>query len=272
MFNSVALTSENLRTIVCATQRHVTNDGSHAMSSNPRHRRTSDQCRRRWGATGTGLGIAVGGAMAAAFVSMSTASADDLLAPGTDDDAVTQLAQATDPSAVTVDAVPAQATDEDAVTQLLQTVDPNAVTAAAVPAQATLDAFEQLVLQIDPNAFTSAGVPNDFLGTLASEIDSDLASTVFGPEVDTIAGQVSCLLDGTCTDLLSTVPTTGDDGFTVLEQFLAQTYIPSAIPLALVPGLDSDLATIAGQLDSYFADTVFGPEWFTIAEQIISGL
>jgi len=243
------------------------------MSNKSRHRRTADQRRRGLGATGTGLGMAVGGAMAAVFVSMSSASADDLLAPDTHDDAFMELAQTTtDPSAVTVDAVPAQAADEDAVTELAQTTDPSAVTVDAVPAQATEDAFEQLVLQIDPTAFTAAGDPNDFIGTLASEIDSDLANTVFGPEVNTIAGQVSCLLDGTCTDLLSTVPTTGDDGFTVLEQFLADDYLPTAAPLVLVPGLDADLATIAGQLDSYFADTTFGPEIFTIAEQIISGL
>jgi hypothetical protein len=242
------------------------------MTNKPRHRRNPDPRRRGLGATGTGLGMAVGGAMAAVFVSMSSASADDPLAPVTHDDAFTELAQRTDPSAVTGHAVQAKAAAEDAVTQLTQTTDPSAVTGDAVPAQATLDAFEQRALQIDPNAFTAAGDPNDFIGTIVSQIDTDLATTVFGPEVNTIAGQVSCLLDGTCTDLLSTVPTTGDDGFTVLDQFLTQDYIPSALPLVLVPGLDSDLATIASQLDAYFADTVFGPEWFTIAEQIISGL
>jgi hypothetical protein len=229
------------------------------MSKRCRYRRAPDQHRRRWSATGTGVAIAVGAAMAAAFVSTGTASADDLLGPATDDDA-TALAQPIDLTALTAASIPS---------------DPivGGAAAAAVPAQATLDAFEQLVLTIDPNAFTAAGDPNDFLGTLASQIDSDLASTVFGPELNTIATQITCADNPTCEPtLLITPPATGDDGFTVLEQFLAQTYIPSAVPLAFVPGLDADLASIAGQLDSYFAGTAFGPEWFTIAEQIIGGL
>jgi hypothetical protein len=276
------------------------------MSSKPRHRRTPDQHRRRWEITGTGVAIAVGGAMAAAFVSTGTASADDLLGPAGGADAVTQLVQTTDLTASTAAAVPAQAAAEAAVTQLTQTIDPSAVTAAAVaqltqtidpsavtaaavtqltqtidpsavtaaavPA-ATLDAWEQLVLTIDPSAFDATGNPTDFLGTIATQIDTDLATTAFGPELNTIAGQVSCLIavPPTCTDVI-TPPTTGDNGFTVLEQFLTQTYIPTALPLAFAPGLDADLATIASQLDAYFAPSVFGPEWFTIAEQIISGL
>jgi hypothetical protein len=105
---------------------------------------------------------------------------------------------------------------------------PDEFAATAVPAQAAgEDAFEQLALTIDPNAFNPDGTPNDFIGTITSQIDSDLANTVFGPEVNTIADQVICLLDSTCTDILSTVPTTSDDGFTVLEQFAAQEFIPS---------------------------------------------
>jgi hypothetical protein len=100
------------------------------MGNTSRYCRTADQ--RRWGATGTGVGIAVGGAMAAG-VSMGTASADDLLAPATADDPFTELVQA---------------------------IDPNAFAAAAVPAQAAEDAFEQLVEAIDGNAFTSTGAPN----------------------------------------------------------------------------------------------------------------
>jgi hypothetical protein len=215
------------------------------MSKKSRHRRTPDQRHRRWAATGTGVGIAVGGAMAAAVMSMGTASADD-----------------------------------DAVTALVQAVDTTALAAAAVPAQATLDAWEELVETIDPNAFNSTtGAPTDFIGDLASQIDSDVGSINFGTDVEgtdvtlnTIAGQVSCLLDSTCTDVLSTVPTTDDDGFTVLEQFLTQDYIPTALPLEFTPALDSDLATIAGDLDSYFADTVFGPEIYNIGEYIISAL
>jgi hypothetical protein len=258
VFNSVALTSENLRTIVvCAKPPNVnvTNDGSQAMSSNPRHRRTPDQRRRGLGATGAGVAIAVGGAMAAAFVSMGTASAD------TGDDAVTALAQAVDTTALAAAAVPAQAGD------------------AAVPAQA-LDAFETLVETIDPTAFNSTtGAPTDFIGDLASQIDSDVGSIDFGTDVEgtdvtlnTIAGQVSCLLDSTCTDVLSTVPTTDDDGFTVLTQFVEDTYISEIAPVDLTSTLDSDLTTIAGGLDSYFADTVFGPDIYNIAEYIISAL
>jgi hypothetical protein len=205
------------------------------------------------------VAIAVGGAMAAAFVSAGTASADDLLGAATPDDAAA-LAQPIDLTALTAASIPS---------------DPivGGAGAAAVPAQATLDGFEQLVLSIDPNAFTAAGDPNDFLGTLASEIDSDLASTVFGPELSTIATQITCADNPTCEPtLLITPPATGDDGFTVLEQFLAQTYIPEAVPLVFVPSIDADLASIASQLDAAFAGTVFGPEWFTIASQIVAGL
>jgi hypothetical protein len=253
MFNSVTLTREDLRTVVHASPHNfnATTEGGHAMNNTSRSRRTADPRRRRCGASATGVGIAVGGAMAAAFASMGTASADDLVVP---------------------------ATDADAVTQLLQTVDPAAVPAAAAPAAAvpaaTLDAFEQLVLTIDPAAFDATGNPTDFLGQFAVQVDTDLATTVFGPELNTIAGQVSCLIavPPTCTDLLATVPTTGDNGFTVLEQFVANTYVPEIIPAVLAPSLDSDLASIASQLDAYFAPTVFGPEIFTIASQIVAGL
>jgi hypothetical protein len=225
------------------------------MSKTSRHRRTAQQ-RCRWGTTGTGVGIAVGGAVAAAFVSVGTASADDLLGPAGGD--VTALAQPVDLSGVTAGADPA----------------------AAVPAQATFDAFEELVLTIDPNAFSSTtGDPTDFIGTLASEINTDLGSIDFGTDVggtdvtlNTIASQVSCLLDATCTDVLSPVPTSGDDGFTVLEQFVVNTYIPEIVPAIFVPSVDTDLATIAGDLDSYFADTVFGPDIYNVAEYIIGAL
>jgi hypothetical protein len=196
------------------------------------------------------VGIAVGGAMAAAFVSTGTASADDLVGP---------------------------ATDADAVTLLLQTVDPTPLTAAAVPAAAvpaaTLDAFEQWVLAIDPSAFDATGNATDVFGQLAVQIDTDLAGTVFGPELNTLATDVFCAENPTCEPtLLITPPTTGDDGFTVLEQFLANTYVPEIVPAVLAPSLDSDLATIASQLDAFFAPTAFGPEFFTIASQIVAGL
>jgi hypothetical protein len=188
------------------------------MNNTSHDRRAADQRRRRWGATGTGVGIAVGGAVAAVFVSMGTASADSEVAPD-------------------------------------------------------LDGFTELALVIDPNAFTSTGAPNDFIGTLASQFDTSLANTVFGPQVDTIADQIFCAEDATCEPtLVITPPTTGDDGFTVLEQFVANTYVPEIIPAVLAPSLDSDLATIASDLDAYFAPTVFGPEWFTIASQIVAGL
>jgi hypothetical protein len=197
---------------------YIAYKGSDAVSNTSGYCRNADQYRRRWGATGTGVGIAIGGAMAAAFVSMGTASADGEVAPEN-------------------------------------------------------DGFTELALVIDPNAFTSTGAPNDFIGTLASQFDTSLANTVFGPEVDTIADQIFCAEDATCEPtLVITPPATGDDGFTVLEQFLANTYIPEIIPAVLAPSLDSDLATIASELDAYFAPTVFGPEWFTIASQIVAGL
>lgn len=222
------------------------------MGRKARHRRTPDQCRRRWGATGTGVGIAVGGAMAAAFVSTGTASADDLVGP---------------------------VTDANAVTLLLQTVDPTPLAAAALPA-ATLDEFEQWVLAIDPAAFDATGNPTDVFGQLAVQIDTDLASLAapsVGPpyltELNTLATQVFCAENPTCEPTLVITPlTTGDNGFTVLEQFVANTYVPEIIPAVLAPSLDSDLATIASQLDAYFAPTVFGPEFFTIASQIVAAL
>jgi hypothetical protein len=188
------------------------------MNNTSHDRRTADQRRRRWSATGTGVGIVIGGAVAAVFVSMGTASADSEVAPD-------------------------------------------------------LDGFTELALVIDPNSFTSTGAPNDFIGTLASQFDTSLANTVFGPQVDTIADQIFCAQDATCEPtLVITPPTTGDDGFTVLEQFLANTYVPEIVPAVLAPSLDSDLATIASQLDAFFAPTAFGPEFFTIASQIVAGL
>ena len=237
------------------------------MGRKARHRRTSDQCRRRWGATGTGLGIAVGGAMAAAFVSTGTASADDLVGPATDADAVTLLLQTVDPTPLAAAAAPSDVAVG------------GAVAAAALPA-ATLDAFEQWVLAIDPAAFDATGNPADVFGQFAVQIDTDLANLPapsIGPpyltELNTLATQVFCAENPTCEPTLVITPlTTGDNGFTVLEQFVANTYVPEIIPAVLAPSLDSDLATIASQLDAYFAGTVFGPEFFTIASQIVAGL
>lgn len=237
------------------------------MGRKARHRRTPDQCRRRWGATGTGVGIAVGGAMAAAFVSTGTASADDLVGPVTDANAVTLLLQTVDPAPLAAAAAPSDVAVG------------GAVAAAALPA-ATLDAFEQWVLAIDPAAFDATGNPTDVFGQLAVQINTDLASLPapsIGPpyltELNTLATQVFCAENPTCEPTLVITPlTTGDNGFTVLEQFVANTYIPEIIPAVLAPSLLSDLATIASQLDAYFAPTVFGPEFFTIASQIVAAL
>jgi hypothetical protein len=237
------------------------------MGRKARHRRTPDQCRRRWGATGTGVGIAVGGAMAAAFVSTGTASADDLVGPVTDANAVTLLLQTVDPTPVAAAAAPSDVAVGDAAA------------AAALPA-ATLDAFEQWVLAIDPAAFDATGNPADFIGQFAVQIDTDLANLPapsIGPayltELNTLATQVFCAEDPTCEPTLVITPlTTGDNGFTVLEQFVANTYVPEIIPAVLAPSLDSDLASIASQLDAYIAPTVFGPEFFTIASQIVAAL
>jgi hypothetical protein len=162
----------------------------------------------------TGVGIAVGGAMAAAFVSMGTASADGEVGPEN-------------------------------------------------------DGFTELAVVIDPNAFTSTGAPNDFIGTLASQFDTSLANTVFGPEVDTIADQLFCAETPTCEPTLVITPTADDDPFTDLQVFIDQNFVPSVLPAVVAPSLDADLATIAGQLDTYFASTVFGPEADTIFDQII---
>jgi hypothetical protein len=266
VFNSFALTPETLRTVVCAKPPNVnvTDEGSHAMSNKSRHRRTADQRRRRWRVTGTGVAIAVGGAVAAAFASTGTASADDLVGPAAGADAVTSLAQTIDPNT------------SAAVADIA-----GAASAAAVPAQATFDNWDQLVLDIDPDAFnTTTGAPTDFLGDFAVQIETDLldlpapsTGPTYDSELNTIAGQVICADNTTCEPtLVITPPTTGDDGFTTLEQFVANTYIPEAVPAVLAPTLDTDLATIAGDLDAYFADTAFGPEIYTIAEQIISDL
>ncbi|MGH3971221.1 MAG: hypothetical protein ACRDTV_24750 [Mycobacterium sp.] len=215
------------------------------MSNRSPYRRTADERRSRWGATtGTGMGIVVGGAVAAAFVSMGTASADDLLAPATDDGAVTDLAQAIDPNAFTAAEVPDDFVVGDAA-------------AATDPAQAT-DAFEQLVQAFDGFAFTSTGAPYDWIGITASQIDANLAPTVFGPELDTIASQ---LLAGDFS-----APTSTDvDAFALLVQTFVD---PSAFDAAGDP--TEWIATIGGELDALLAPTVYGPELDTIADQIIA--
>jgi len=204
------------------------------MSKHSRHRRPPDQHRRRREVIGTGVAIAVGGAMAAAFVSPGAASADDLVGSA----------------------------GADAVT--------GAFSAAALPAQdANDDAFTEFIQAIDGNAFTAAGDPNDILGVLASQIDSDLANTVFGPELNTLATQIECADTPSCVDTLLITPlATGDDPFTAALQYWEQALSPLIVPTG-----DNDyLATLASYLDSQVAGTVFGPELYTIVEQIISGL
>jgi hypothetical protein len=205
------------------------------MSKYSRHRRAPDQHRRRREVIGTGVSIAVGGAMAAAFVSTGTASADDLLGS----------------------AGGAAATD--------------AVSAAALPAQdENDDAFTELIAGIDGNAFTADGTPNDLLGILASEINTDLANTVYGPEINTIATQIVCADTPSCVDSLSITPlATGDDPFTAALQYWEQLTSGFFFPAA---GADDYLATLAADADAEVADTVLGPELYTIVEQIISGL
>jgi hypothetical protein len=216
------------------------------MSNKSRSHRTPDPHRRRWGVTGTRVGVLVGGAMAAAFVSTGTASADDVLALAANNDPFTELVQAIDPTAVTAAGNP-----DDIVSGAV-------AAAAALPAQATLDDFEELVEAIDPNAFTSAGDPNDFIGIIASQIDSDLASTEFGPELDTIAGQI---LAG---DWAATT-STDVDAFAVLVQTFVD---PNAFNSAGDP--TDFIGTIASQLDTLFDPSVYGPELDTIADQIVS--
>ncbi|WP_428342129.1 hypothetical protein [Mycobacterium sp.] len=79
------------------------------MSNKSRYHRTADGRRRR-GVTGSGLGIAVGGAMAAAFISMGTASAD---VADTEPDPFTDLLGA---NASATDLATAQAADMTFVT------------------------------------------------------------------------------------------------------------------------------------------------------------
>jgi hypothetical protein len=221
------------------------------MSSRPRHRRAPDQRGRQLGAAGTGLGIAVGGAMAAAFVSMGPASADNLLGPVTPDTAA--LAQPIDPTALSAASIPS-----DSV-------------AGAVPAAAPTgaDAFISLVASIDPNAFTATGAVNDYFGTLATQIDSDLANTVFGPELNQLATQFICADTPTCEPTLVIVPPADDDPFADMQQFLVADS-GALWNITITPDLQTTLATIATQLDTYFAATAFGPELDTIADQVIS--
>jgi hypothetical protein len=206
------------------------------MSKKSRHRRTPDQHRRQSVVAAAAMAMALGGALAAAFVSTGTASADDLLGSA-GNDAVTDVAQ----------------------------------TAAALPAQdANDDAFTNLIAGIDGNAFTADGDPNDLLGILASEINTDLANTVYGPEINEIATQIVCADTPSCVDSLSITPlATGDDPFTAALQYWEQ--LTSAF-IAPASGADDYLATIASAADAEVADTVLGPELYTIVEQIISGL
>lgn len=201
------------------------------MSKKSRRPRTPDQHRRRRKVNGAGVAIAVGGATAAAFVATGTASADDLLGSAGSD----------------------------------------AVTAAALPAQAANnDAFTELVAGIDGNAFTADGTPNDILGILASEINMDLANTVYGPELNTIATQIVCADTPSCVDTLSITPlATGDDPFTAALQYWEQLTSAFVVPAT---GASDYLATVASAADAEVANTVLGPELYTIVEQIISGL
>jgi hypothetical protein len=213
------------------------------MSKKARHRRIPDQPRRRWDVAGTGVAIAVGGAMAAAFVSTGTASADDLLGTAAGDDAVTNLSQAVDPAAATAADAPADPANDDAFTNFIEA--------------------------IDGNAFTAAGEPNDILGTISSQINDGLANTVFGPEINQIATQIVCADTPSCVDSLLITPlATGDDPFTTLDQYLAQDFSAFVVPF----GNDDYLATLASYLDSQVAGTVFGPELYTMVEQIIAAL
>jgi hypothetical protein len=87
--------------------------------------------------------------------------------------------------------------------------------------------------------------------------------------VNTIATQIVCADTPTCVDTLYITPlATGDDPFTALEQYVAQALSPFIVPT----GDDDYIATLASCLDSQVAGTVFGPELYTIVEQIISGL
>jgi hypothetical protein len=220
------------------------------MSKKGRHRRTPDQHRRRWEVGGSGVAIVVGGAVAAAFVSTGQASADDLLGPAAGDDAVTDVAQAVDPSAVTAAAVPA-----------------DAATTPADPAND--DAFTEFIQAIDGNAFTADGAANDLLGVISSQINDGLANTVFGPEINQIATQIVCADTPSCVDSLLITPlATGDDPFTTFDQYLAQDFSAFVVPT----GDDNYLAILASYLDSQVDGTVFGPELYTIVEQVIAGL
>lgn len=235
------------------------------MRKKARHRRTPDQHRRRWEVIGTGMGMAIGGAMAAAFVPGGTPSAHNPVALAASDDAVTDLAQAIDPDSSMAAELAAPAASDDAVTGL-------AAAAATLPPQVgdIDDAFTQLIAGIDGNAFTADGTPNDILGILANQINTDLANTVYGPEINTIATQIVCADTPSCVDSLSITPlASGDDPFTAALQYWEQ--LTSAFFVA-TPGADDYLATLAADADAEVADTVLGPELYTIVEQIISGL
>lgn len=164
---------------------------------------------------------------------------------------------------------------DDAVTDVAQAVDPSAVSAAALPAgalpadAANDDAFTAFIEAIDGNAFTADGAPNDLLGVISSQINSGLADTVFGPEINTIATQIVCAETPSCVDSLLITPlATGDDPFTAFDQYLAQDFSAFVVPT----GNDDYLAALASYLDSQVDGTVFGPELYTIVEQIIAGL
>ncbi len=158
---------------------------------------------------------------------------------------------------------------------MAQAVDPSAVTAAALPADALPadaandDAFTEFIEAIDGNAFTADGAANDLLGVISSQINSGLADTVFGPEINTIATQIVCADTPSCVDSLLITPlATGDDPFTAFDQYLAQDFSAFVVPT----GDDDYLATLASYLDSQVDGTVFGPELYTMVEQIIAGL
>ncbi len=198
------------------------------MSNKSRYPRTNER-RRRWAATGTGVGITVGGAVAAAFISMGTASA----LPDTEPDPTLDLLQATQPDAT--QSMIAHATNADRALAMLNptlagqldaNVDNAIATGNLLPSSGT-----------DADAFLDLQNAGFLHGSTGAVLDSQLPGLAqqLDPYVDQLLG--------------SQPPPTND-----LDPFTDAAPNATGTELTALTNAETSLATsnpaLAGQLDT----------------------
>jgi hypothetical protein len=252
--------------IVAPRERLIMNKKSHC-------RPTTDQRRRRLAATGTGVGITVGGAMAAAFISVGTASA----VPETQPDPVLDLLQATQPEAT--QAMIAHADNADnalamlnptLATQLDANIDNAIATGNFLPSSgADADAFLDLQNAGDLHGNTGAVLDSQLPG-LAQALDPYVDQLLGTPpptdDLDPLAdsapnatGTELTSLTNADTSLATSNPELASRLDVLVDQAMANGGLPvgnpgdanafSELGLANGPTLDADFATLSQQLD-----------------------